>query len=379
MSQQFSTVDYSDVHWFQTFDGTTYESDENTRPTSFENPMSDLFGKGKPAKPTATGLVIPMGRGWESRHGVPEVYELTAKQQKEAVAQRRKQIALWEESDNPTIVELAQTAKRVWGFVTATGKPAKNPRTPKMGGNMGFRRAYAIMGAIHVANYDDSESESYTYEIPIQVVDYESETERILAHVSENLQKTEGVSRYLPLDYVSIATKVVGSGGIESDLTRAGVKRGTAQKVYNFARLAGKFKNLNLVDRVMMDPPKLRKGAKRYPYSEGCFIPISVLDKEELRVLASGRKAKADKPEIQPASKADEVESYIASAMRGSTNTQDKMLPKDRVESIAESHDCEIVKLVCHAIRNGKTSTFEKLRKVADELNKATAPILEKL
>lgn len=362
------TVDYSDIHWAQYFDGDTYTSDVNTRPTSFENPLSDLFAKDKPPKPTSTGLALPMMRGWEPRQGVPEVTALTDKEIKAAIDQRTQQIETWEASEDALTKQLAETARQVWF-------PGGKPKAPKYGGNMGFRRGFAIVGSIMLLNYD--RKPSFKYSVPVNVVEYDNETDRLMAHIAENVQKTEGVSTYNALDYVDIAAKLVARGGLETDLTKAGVKRGTAQKVFCLAKLSAKFRVLKLVDRVNMEPPKLRANARRFPYSEGCYIPLAVLDKEQLRHLYKGRAAKGDKAAIEPAKTAEQVESYVSDAMRGSTNTQDKAMPKDRMESTAESHAVDIVRIIVDAVRHNKEKVLNDLANKADQINAALEDILK--
>ena len=366
-------VAFADVWWNQLFDPKTgtYTSDDNTRGAeSFANPLSDFeesFGKPKHKK-TPTGLSVLLVTGYDTTVGnIPHVFELTKIQGQQAVKQRKEQIALWRQIETDDYQTLAKVAERVWGLVDAEGKAvaAKNVPLPKYGGNMGFRRGYATMGAIVLR-------ESITFPIPVQIVQYESGVERTIAHLRENEMKTAGSSKLAPLDYVLAAVQIVDEGGRESALTDAGVTRGTAQKVYAFAELNARFRKLKLAQRVEMTPPTLGKGVTRYPYSEGCYIPFSVLDKEGMRKLARGSK------DIAAASKPDEVESYIAAAMRGVAQSTRMMSRKD-VESRAEKHICDIVRIVCEAVATNDASVFTKLVKVGEALNDATHPILAEI
>lgn len=378
--QDLARVDFSDVHWFQVFDPKTgeYASDENTRGSeSFDNPMQDLVpaadvkrekdGSIKPLP--GKGQVINLTRGWQSSGGVMEVYALDSDGKKAAVAQRKRQIALWEAAGG-VYKDVAQTAKRVWGFVSAkTGKAVKNPPAPSYGGNMGFRRAYAIMGAIHLLNYSRPNSPEYSYSVPIEVREYEGELERLTRHAWENEYKDAGASKYSQTDYVLIARKAIGALGTEADLTRCLKSRGTAQKCYAFAKLDSKFPTLKLVERVLADPPKLDGKQKRYPYGKGCYIPFSTLDKEDLRRLLKG--GKKEGIEYQPAEKPDEVESYVRAAMEGKKNDNAKMLPKANIKAGGDSHDCMIVRRVLSAVYNNEQKVFDKLRELAPAINEA--------
>jgi hypothetical protein len=296
-----------------------------------------------------------------------EVFELTAAQKQAAVKQRRKQIELWEKSGDKLLGEVAKVAKRVWGFVGANGKPLKNPKMPKYGGNMGFRRGYAIMGAILMRQWFDEGGTEYA--IPIEVREYEGELERLSRHTIENDWKDAGASKYSQTDYVRIGRKAVGCLGTEADLTRMIKSRGTAQKVFAFAKLDSRFPDLNLVDRVLRDPPKLSDKQKRYPYGKDCYVPFNVLDKEYLRRLLKG--GKKDGVEFEPAEKADEVESYVREAMEGKVNDNSKMLPKAQIKAGGDSHDCFIVRRVLRAVYDNDQKVFDRLRALAPAINEA--------
>jgi len=369
-SAQLANVEYSDIHWDQLFDPKTgeYKSINQRGKESFDNPLSDYlksYGKQK-AEPTPTGLALELLVGFDaSVSGVIHVTPLTVKESERAVKQRRKQIELWKAADNVAYTELAATAELVWGFVDKDGKKVKVADVPKPqhAGNMGFRRGYATMGAIA------RREEGTSFPFAVAFVEYADELERILAHAAENLKKTAGASKLAPLDYVIIACSVVDEGGRESHLTNNNVKRGTAQKTFAFAKLDRRFPELKLVERVLMDPPELPKGITKYPYGEGCYIPFSMLDTTALRHLDKGT------TEVAAASKPDEVESYIALVMNDKKAAKRTMTRAD-IEAKADSHKCQIVRIVCKAILENNTKVFSKLVKIANQLNDATIPHL---
>lgn len=393
MAIRTKTYQLAQIVWFHVFTALEYVSPDNSRPASWRNPLSDLYEKGKKATPTTYGLCIPMMRGYEARHGSLEVFNLYTKEGEPVKLPKSKrddwvrdltgridpifaeliphvevcetyidlasvlrefQIRIFKESDNPLWQGLATTAEKVW------------EKDPEVGGNMGFRRGGGgALGAIHLLNYD-RDRPSHKYEISCQLVEYESEKDREMAHVAENLQKGEGASGYSDADYIAVGVKLARSGGIEADLIKIGMKKGRARKVLPLAKLHLKFGGLNLLRRFAMDAPESVDG--RIPYSEGGHVSFGPLDYRTLTGLWKGVKQSGAGPAIEVAETPQEVEDYIKAAMEG-VDRQSSALKKDRQVSIAESHACLIVRKAVQAVREGDGRWFDRLEENADDIN----------
>lgn len=377
---EIAVIDASSIHWLQFVDSDgNYNSSRNSRPLSFGNPIGDFHAHDKRPKTGSGTLAVPLSRGWESRHGTIEVEIATDDDKTEAVTQRQTQLTVWAADEETR--EVARTAAHMWGFeVTENAdKSLSFTATPQSGemveyvANMCYRRGYAIPAAVAIRNYgQDVESIDYGYPVAATLVEYDDDKERLIAHLGENLQKTEGRSAYATLEFIAIARDLVGAGGSEADIVRAGVKRGTAQKLYPIAKLDAKYRSLKLVQRCLMQPPETN-GKSKPKYVEGGYIDAAKLDKERLRRLLKGYK---EDDAIFPPAKKDEIEAYIAETFKGTRN-KTKAMDAKRLEALAESSDVDIVRVLADAIRNNKSGVLDKMRKHADAFNVACSQVLE--
>lgn len=294
---QTTTLPYSSVHWFHA---------DNTR-ISVGDPLADLETKidpdGQPSKGEkhhAEGLVVPMLGGWDSGKNVkvlrvedyqrlhsdkyPDVESVLSAVQKE----RQDQITAWEMTERTK--GLANIAKRVW---FPNGKPAEIVAI----GNEAYRRSIGVMGALYRRTLPPLNDDSLTYDINIVVVNFGSAADALVSHVLENTGKDIGRRNYQPLDYLKIALlrwEADRAHFQESDLTKMGISRGTAQKVYAVARLAVKHPELRIAERCFLPAPptgemvEYRAPGTNGPDDVGSYLPMDRFEKEVTRRVADG-------------------------------------------------------------------------------------------
>jgi len=257
---------------------------------------------------------------------------------------------------------LADSVEKVW-----------KENEPKYGGNMGYRRGYAMLGACHVRQW--TSPGDYRFAIPVTVIAKQSELDRLSAHLFENTGKQAGCSILRPLDYLKAAIQVVAAGGQEATLVKANVKRGTAQKVFALASLNARFPTLKLADRLFADEPVMRKGQHKHAYKAGCFIPFGCLETAKLRHMAKGVKGTPNTEEVPRAETSKEVEEYVSKAMRG-VQYSPRCMGKKAMEA-KETHAVELVRIIVGAVLANKETVFETLAGHANVLNEALKTIRE--
>jgi hypothetical protein len=354
-------VKYSEVHWLH---------DENSRVESFGNPLSDIDFKIEKPEGTNDGLVLPLYNGWDMSQGVCKVLSVEHAAQlrgcsiKELVAkcqaERQAQIAAWEAKEETK--GLAQTAKRVWF-------PAGKPAAVHYVGNECFRRGFAIVGVIHKRSVQPSFNGELGYDVPVIVTEFASELDRVISHARENTQKDAGRSEYAPLDYFKLAMQIVAANGGESDLVRAGVKRGTAQKVHGTARLAWKYPSVRLAERIYL--PAVESIEE---YSNNCYIPLSKIDKEEVRRLLNGY-GPGDKGQTTPIVVTDTViHTWLASVVTGNVKRPATMSATDIGK--LKDNPCHIIQRVATAILANDAVFFATLAKHHELVNACNMDVI---
>ncbi len=352
--------------------------DDNSRQESFDNPLSDLnfpFDKPDTYNDSANkgkGLVRLLFNGWDESKGTVKVMtvESFARLRKITVeevlqnceADRRKQIAAWEAEENSK--GLANVAKMVW---FPDGKMVE----PIAIGNEAYRRTYAAMGVIYKRTLNPAYGGDMTFTIPVNVVDFASDLEKIVSHAQEN-DKDSGRSEYAPLDYLKLAVQIVRSMGNEADVVRAGVKRGTAQKVHRIAQLGFKYPTVKLVERCFGDAPK---DGQILAYDKEGYIPLAKLDKEHAGRLLAGYSYndtnKTEPIEVTP----DTIHNWLSAVILGKTEKSPSM-SGTQIQQLS-NNPCKIVQAFSKAVAKNDTAFFTNLAPYHEILDKAFAEVLK--
>lgn len=355
-------VDARLVHWDHTYDPTTRQyTGDNCRPASFADPLQDLPILDATDKwpdrlleaRREHGLTQPLLDGWNpSKGGTLDVEPLAPELVDAAIQTRRRQIELWEAAGakDPRYMEVAATMRDVWQL-----GEGETPVRPEYVANMGYRRSYGLAGMFTLRRVMcEGDDWDRGYEILVKVVHYTDPLERLIAHYDENMRT--GSSQLDPVDHLAYTRRLMASAGTEADLIRSGVKKGTAQKLIRWCRLASQWPSLQLVDRALAPPPELEKGEK-YEYSPGGWIPFRRVDKEATQALLVGDK----KLGTPPPSCEDEVEAGLVRMLGGRTNAV-KMLTREALENARENNPTDIVRDISAAVLDpSNKGVFSKL------------------
>ena len=366
-----STVNVAQVAWNQWLDeSNNYHSpsewpNHNSRVDSFENPISDLYSweddDDTIKKKADTDGLVQRITTWNTSHGVVSVELVTDDEYREHLAtMRSKQALTWINSADETLQELGKVACQVWHLNDDGTVSDDSIAVIKYVANMAYRRGFAIPAVIAVGTYGVEDGEQqYTYDLPIHVREFESEDERFQNHIEENF-KEGGRSMYTQFELYDIALRWVRMGGIEADLVRKGLKRGTAQKLYLLASIENARKSLNIGKRIRMPSP----GGRLTPedYKAGGYIPLSKVKPQELRPIKVGI--------VNNTLKVSDVELYIKDLFAPSVNVNaPKIMPKDRLTAVRENHACTFVRVVTQMVLTNDDNIREKLSGSADLFN----------
>lgn len=255
-------VSLADIHWL--------DSRNSRKSYPFAEPSynadTDLFSGGAYVGPgTFTSLVKD---GWLPLYTV-DAYLADAKAQKEAQDDRNRLLKEWE--SNPDTRGLAALMSRVW------------TKPPTLIGNQGHCRAkslpYVFLAAEKRALALGGTFDYTAFSVPVNVVEYASEIDRLVAQSYEN--DAEDSRAYAPAEHFLLAQAIMRAGGKEADVTRAlGNKRGTAQKFCRLVQVAARFPELNIGERLLMDRPKETTG-----YEVDGYLAAQSLDKEKVKSL----------------------------------------------------------------------------------------------
>lgn len=345
--------------------------DDNSRQESFNNPLSDLDfkfdapGQFNDGANQGKGLVRALFDGWQVKHGAMTVIpidafasmrKMTVEQVLDKVrADRLKLIAEWEADEN--LKGLANVAKRVWF-------PDGEMVAPIAIGNDCYRRSYAVMGVLYKRTLQGSFDGNLTYAIKVLPQTFSSELDRIVDHAQEN-DKDKGRSEYAPLDYLKLALQIVRAIGGESDVVRAGVKRGTAQKVHRTAKLSEKFPSVRLVERCFLPAPNTVEFGE---YSPEGYVSLAKIDKEAVKLLLDNfwynDKGRTTPVEITPA----KVHQYLAEIMTGRQEKAPAMA-MSKVGEMGANHASKFVRAFCKAITSNDAAFFSNLTPYHDEID----------
>lgn len=350
----------------------------NSRQESFNNPLSDLDFR--PEAPDQfndsangnQGAVRALFNGWDSKAGLMTIIPLSAyailhQLTEEDIVnacrkEREQQIAVWEADEN--LKGLANVAKRVWF-------PDGVMVDPVAIGNDCYRRSYAIMGVIYKRTLLPGFDGSLTYDIGVMPNTYSSKLEAIVDHAKEN-DKDRGRSEYAPLDYLKLALQIVREAGVEADLVRAGVKRGTAQKVHRVAKLDQKFPSVRLIERCFLPAPK---GV--FPdYTQDSYVSLVKLDKEEIDRLLKDRWYNDTEKATPINVNAAKVHEYLAAKMTGRTE-KSPVMSATKLAEICDGHSCLLVRAIGKAVTSNDTAFFANLTPFHDILDSVWADILK--
>lgn len=371
---EFVTLDFSAIHHFHA---------DNSRKASFDNPLSDLdFAFASPdqfsdKENKNKGLVRAMFNGWDSSQGVMKIitiesfanlYGITVEEVLQKVREEREeQIRTWEASENTK--GLANVAKMVW---FPGGKPVEVLAI----GNENYRRTYAIMGVVYKRTLSPSYEGDLTYSVPGVVTNFSSTLEKWTSHVQENTGKDVGRSEYAPLDYLLQAQQCVALLGNESSLVKAGIKRGTAQKVFRLATLNQKYPDVKIIERCFATPPATGVLTE---YTKDCYIPLSRIDKEEVQNLLNGFRSKGKVKNEADAEilTDDDIHAWLADVVTGKVAATRSMSGSE-IGKLADKATI-FVQDIAKAIGKNDSQFFANVDKFHKELNEVWLSIREKV
>jgi len=273
---------------------------------------------------------------------------------------------------------VAEVARDVW---YKNGKTElANLHVPTDVGNECFRRSLGILGAIFLRRKEASEG-TYKgetgYFIPVVRVAFKTELQRLLCHVGENEGKDVGRAVYSDVDRLGIAKRVFDNFGRESDLTRVGMKRGTAQKVWAIVELDNAYPALNLIKRLSMPKPEVATGQK-VPYNPNGYIPFGPLNKEEMRMMLKGKPFDSKSNDTLTTDvTAEYVEGYVAKRAGGTPKVWTPMSPAV-LEGLTKENrmPVHLVRSIVLAILKGNGEYFAMLARKSDALNTAISAVL---
>ena len=365
------TLDYGRICWFH---------DENSRAESFGNPLADLDfnpsdDKNRNKELPKGGLVNLLRRGWDSSQGAVKVEAIADAARVRGVdvaellarceSERKRQIAVWESNEATKVVAL--TARKVWF-------PDGVMVVPYAIGEESYRRSEAIMGVLAMRERDPQLANDLSFALSVCVVSFASMLERNVSHIQENTLKDAGRMEYGPLDYLRQAVMISQSYGRESDLVRAGVKRGTAQKVFAIAELDKKFPQLKIVERCFSPAPADGVVSE---YDPSGYIPLSKLDKEEARRLLNGF-AYHDKGQTTAIAVDDAtIHDWLSTVVTGRV-ARPRGMSATEIGTLKNS-PVKLLQIIATAIVGNDKQFFMTLDKLADELNTATEGVVKKL
>jgi hypothetical protein len=366
-----NTLEFASVHWFHY---------RNQRVDTFRNPLSDLNFKvekegdnEKAIGMTADGLVSKLSGGWNASQGITTVRTLeddaaafvmpddtvvtisVEEVIERANAERQAMIDAWDASDDTKAV--ANVARRVW---FPDGKPVEIVAIA----NDTYRRSVAVMGVLARRKAGDGIS----YTIPVNVVHFASELDRLLSHEREN-DKDGGRSKNSALDHLKFAANIRRNGGKEAMLTAAGINRGNAQKLWAIVGIAWKYPELNLIQRCFMQGPA---DGEPLSYVPGGYVPFSKLDKEQCRRMLKGY-GFLDTNQTTPMQiTAEYIENkYLASIITGNDRGPTAYNGK-QINEVLGGHPVKLLQSIAKAIAVSDGNYFASLGDdMAKKLNEA--------
>lgn len=317
---------------------------------------------------TAEGLVVPLLDGWDAKQGVLEVVTVAEFARLESMrtgqpvtselivkqVQRDRETILkvWEQSD--AFRPLCETARQLW------------EEAPEYIAVCGYRRSVGIVGAIHRRR---TSGKPLAYPVACEVTVHGSPVELLASNIRENLGKDQGRRLYAPLDYLRQAVLMLAAGGKEADLCRAGVKRGTAQKVWATVCLDRAFPDVGIVDRC------------RLPEKDPLYLPLQSFDAGQLRKLLDGCDPKQTaKVKIPGGVTGSYVANYFDSLAKDGTTKVKSMSDGDMSTQLTSTPSL-FVKTVLVAVLKNDAQFFNTVAKLAStpEWKDAESKLIDKL
>lgn len=182
-------------------------------------------------------------------------------------------------------------------------------------------------------------------ELPISIVEFDNEGDRVAHGTSENTLKTKG-NRIMSQNELLHSSKLMYENMIKEVRFREIYGTGTGQKLYALQRLNALYSDLGILQIART--------------LDGFY---SRLNKEEMRKLAD----RAAKPE--------EVQQYLETAKTESTNKANKMASKKDVEAMKQN-PCKVIQLASEAVVANDIGRLRVLIPVANLINPITDALL---
>lgn len=362
-------VDYANIHWFL---------ETNIRKHTMKDPLSDINfsveNEGKEDEivkgSTADGLVRPLWRGWDISQGACKVVAATPAEAKRAVAERQAEIERL--AKEPANVPYSIVLKDVW---FPKGKPAE----VKYIANECYRRSRGIRGVLTkraiLADYKDYDT---SYRVPVVVVTFANETEKLNSHMRENLGKDDGRSLLSEAEIFFFAKRLIELNpgkAKEADLVKAGVKRGQAIKCFALAAFDRKYPELGLANRILLGTkPKGKDEA--FVYSAECPLPLSKIKHENLQKLKNGWRYNDTSGDVSKKVKGGIQAKHIEEYFKATLLNMEELRTVPKADEIFTAFVGSPVKLLQHLgdqLRKGNRDCLADLDNNAKRLNESLA------
>lgn len=317
--------------------------------------MSGDYGSEKELKKLQELLTV---EGWRMNgDGVLEVVAITDDWKKRAVEELTAQ---WEElkervskGDNK-----ASSLLHVFEMIrTAKGKII----VPKYMGVSGNRRNKVLLNA-NVARYESEKGDlnglkgddAVITQYPVLVREFANEKERVIAQMLENMGKLEGFDKPSEKDMLLCAQVILAKGGIQDDVRRA-FGASTGQKVFGILTLDNRFKELDLLNRIINTDAKDPRFI-RYGPIKGAKLPGLVL-RSDPKELAKKNLAErtAGQPETQPLT-LEGLEEFLGTKMVN----QPKIMDRKNIEALSQNNPVGVGKAYAKAVMENNTDVLNK-------------------
>jgi hypothetical protein len=244
-------------------------------------------------------------------------------------------------------------------------------KAPKYEAVFGFQRGSSIdLGNAYLL----ATNREMLTEIPVHIVEYKNDADRIRSCIEENFSKDallNDVTNHWPsiIKSAKALYDATGKAATEADITRAlsgGDQNlvGRGQKAHKILVLDSRFPQLNLVAKIVNAPTTVENGRT---VDKGQEYGAS-LDRAKLIALEGGTRSTPTNPD-KPVTQAD-VEAYFAdpAGMKGEAK---RPMTWKALARIAENHPNMFVRYVLQACQNDKTTAenLNALDKIAKDSN----------
>jgi hypothetical protein len=306
--------------------------------------MSGDYGSESELKKLQTSLVRD---GWrEDANGTLLAVPITDEWKARAVTELA---AKWEELKEKVKTDSkAQSLLTVFEANRVKGTKIIIPKFMLDSGN----RRNSILDAANVDRYEAKQP--LITEFPIIVRHFESEKDRIIAQMLDNMGKLEGFNKPNEKDMLLCGQVILQKGGVQNDI-RTAFGATTGQKLHGILTLNTLFPTVNLLNRIIntdaKDPSYLRYG----PIS-GSALPGLVkratpkeLAKENDKRITAGLDA------IQPLT-AEGLETFLGTK----TVNQPKIMERKNIEALSQNNPCNVGKAFAKSVMDNNTDGLNK-------------------